>query len=68
METAFYAGSVPHCHIRNLQKIITAWNREGGERSVFVHTTDRWRESERLGEREAERKRERERETLRQKM
>lgn len=34
METAFYAGSVPHCHIRNSKKIIIALN--GKERRALV--------------------------------
>lgn len=48
METAFYAGSVPHCHIGNSQKIIIALSSKG--RRACVHTTEQVKLNERLGQ------------------
>lgn len=36
IETAFYAGSVPHCHSTNLEKIIMTQNSRGRRACVFV--------------------------------
>lgn len=57
METAFYAGSAPHCHIRNSQKIMIAWNSKWRRTCVFVCILQISRKKIRGWKREKKRKR-----------